>query len=977
MWNDIRKYFGFSLTDKNKKSSNQVQNDKLKRSFSLPDGDDDALNVEMGGGFFGHQLNLDGTTRNDIDLIYKYREMSMHPECQAAIDDIVCEAIVTEDSSSPVKIVLDKIQYSDNIKQKISKEFENILSQLEFNTRGYDIFRKWFIDGKLFYHIIINEAKKQDGIIELRYVDPVNITKIREFTREKSKEGFDLITGINEYYVYNKDGFRGNGQQGIRINNDAIAYVNSGLFDSRNQRTVGYLHNSIKPLNQLRMMEDAVVIYRLCLVGNTRVKTNSGYKYIKELSSGDNVYSFNTEGLQPTTVKTAWSNGIKDVYSVRSMHHEIVGTDNHPILVYNSLTKEVSYVDIKDLNIDTHYFVYEKPNNTNKNISFPTTLEPHVKLNNFDIFVNLNLQNKENLIKSIAKQINAKNSTVRNFVYGNQFISKSLANKILDILKLPNAILEERSSGSCQKSLNLPEFITPEFAMMFGFLIGDGSVSKNGITFAEGTDPQQNQKYADLLSGFFGGCRRSNSKTRKYANWYVNNTNAANLLRAMGFVTGAKNKRIPAWVWECSDEIKAAFIVGLCEADGHIKIDEKKGSWNCTLALSNEKLIEDVKELWSSLGLSSGHISHRIRPATTRVIGEGTMPRTESWSVFLSTIPLPKFEKIWNVEYVGQEEVFDIEVDHEKHNFIANSVVVHNSRAPERRIFYIDVGSLPKNKAEQYMRDLMNRHRNKLIYDANTGEIRDDRRQMSMLEDYWLPRREGGKGTEIKTLDGAQNLSELDDVLYFQKKLYQSLNVPMSRLLPEQKSFSIGKSTEISRDEIKFGKFISRLRNKFSELFYDLLKTQLVLKNIISLEEWEEIRHDIFFDFIKDSYFSELKQIEVVLEKVNVLANMEPYVGKYYSEYWVRRNILGMNDAEITAMDSQIQKENKEKEKLGLDPSGMNLLDPMGMQNTSQKTVPIRINRNSAINPPSNQKSVQPPINPPADIPASKNVKDL
>jgi hypothetical protein len=496
------KLFGLKLGS-NKKPLGSSENRKVRRSFVLPQNDDDAVSIEAVGGFFGQYVDFDSTTRNDADLIYKYREMSMHPECEAAIDDIVCEAIVSEENMVPVKIILDNIEYSDDIKRRIIKEFNNILTLLNFQTKGYEIFRRWYVDGKVAFHIMVDDENLERGIQELRYVDPVNIQKVKQYKRELNAQGQRIITGVDEFYVFSKDGFRTGMHlsspstgtaSGLRISPDAVVYITSGLYDSRNKRTIGYLNKAIKPLNQLRMMEDAVVIYRL-------------------------------------------------------------------------------------------------------------------------------------------------------------------------------------------------------------------------------------------------------------------------------------------------------------------------------------------------------------------------------------------------------------------------------SRAPERRIFYIDVGNLPKQKAEQYVRDLMNKYRNKLIYDASTGEIRDDRRHMSMLEDYWLPRREGGKGTEITTLQGAQNLSELEDVKYFQRKLYKSLNVPLSRMDGEQKSFTIGKSTEIQRDEIKFAKFISRLRNKFSELFYNLLKTQLIMKKIMSEKEFNKIRDKMFFDFLKDSYFAELKQNELALERSNVLTQLQPYVGTYFSKYWIQKNVLNMNDTDIELMEAQIEQE--------------------------------------------------------------------
>lgn len=475
--------FGFRL-DRSKKEKTQ---DKALKSFVVPTFDDGAIPVEAGG-FYGQYVDLDGTVRNDFELTMKYREMAQDPIVEVAIDDIINEGIVVGEKKSPVKIVLDRSKCSDKIKDLIHEEFRNLLRVMQFETKGTDIFRRWYVDGKIFFHLIIDDANPQKGILELRYVDPMNIQKIREYTKETLKNGTKIITGFQDFYLYNKDNPRAGGNpSGIKISEDAIAFCSSGLMDSRYKRTVGFLHKSIKPLNQLRMLEDAIVIYRI-------------------------------------------------------------------------------------------------------------------------------------------------------------------------------------------------------------------------------------------------------------------------------------------------------------------------------------------------------------------------------------------------------------------------------SRAPERRIFYIDVGNLPKTKAEQYVKDLMNRYRNRLVYDANTGEMRDDKKFMSMLEDYWLPRREGSKGTEITTLQGGSNLGELTDVIYFQKKLYRALSVPVSRL-EQDKQFMLGRSTEITRDEVRFTKYIHRLRTKFSEMFYDILKKQLILKKIISSDEWADIKEGIYFDFLKDNLFTELKNAELRKTQVEELGNIKPYIGKYYSHQWVRKNVLGFNESEITAMD--------------------------------------------------------------------------
>lgn len=482
-------FFGFEISRK----KNQ-QEDERNKSFAIPTTDDGAVTIQSGA-YYGTYVDLDGVVRNEIELITRYREMSMQPELETAIDEIVNEAIVNDDEERGVEINTDEIKESNSIRKKIRDEFDYILKLLDFGNMGHDIFRRWYIDGRIFYHIIIDEKSPQKGIQEIRYIDPRRIRKIREVQKTKDpNSGMEVIKQIKEYYLYNERGMIGaHSQLGTKITLDAIVNVNSGLMDSKRAMVLSYLHKAIKPLNQLRMVEDATVIYRL-------------------------------------------------------------------------------------------------------------------------------------------------------------------------------------------------------------------------------------------------------------------------------------------------------------------------------------------------------------------------------------------------------------------------------SRAPERRVFYIDVGNMPTIKAEQYLRDVMVKYRNKLVYDSSTGEIKDDRKHLSMLEDFWLPRREGGKGTEITTLPGGMNLGELEDVKYFEKKLYKALGVPISRL-EQQQGFSLGRTTEITRDELKFTKFVNRLRNKFSVLFDDLLRVQCVLKKICTEDEWKEFREQLWYDFKKDNNFTELKEAELLQNRVQTLQLIDPYVGRYYSMQWVRKNILQMDDDEIEEMMAQIEEE--------------------------------------------------------------------
>ena len=520
----MAKLFGFKIKEDDSQSKGVVS--------PVPRSDEDSSDYYVSSGFYGQYVDIDGVYKSESDLIKRYREMALHPEVDGAIEDIINEAIVSDQNDSPVQIDLSNLPASEKLKSLIREEFKHVKELMDFDKKCHEILRNWYVDGRVFYHKVIDIQKPEDGIKEVRYIDPLKIKYVRKIKEDKNlqstirrvQQGSEpqniLNPEIEEYFLYdpgatqNKNNLGaigqppGNGMQKVKIAPDAITFCHSGLVDRNKQTILSYLHKSIKALNQLRMIEDSLVIYRL-------------------------------------------------------------------------------------------------------------------------------------------------------------------------------------------------------------------------------------------------------------------------------------------------------------------------------------------------------------------------------------------------------------------------------SRAPERRIFYIDVGNLPKIKAEQYLRDVMNRYRNKLVYNASTGEIKDDRKHMSMLEDFWLPRREGGRGTEITTLPGGQNLGELSDIEYFQKKLYRALGVPESRIAGSGEGFNLGRSSEILRDEIKFTKFVGRLRKRFANVFSDMLRTQLILKNIVTPEDWDILSDHIQYDFIYDNHFAELKEAELLNERLGVAAAVDPYLGKYYSLEYVRRNILKQKDEEIIEIDKQMEKEIKDGK----------LIDPMEMAN--------------------------------------------
>jgi len=491
----------------------RIKKDIDLKSFTPSQDIDDGAVVVAAGGAYGTYVDLDGTVRSEAELVTRYREMSIVPECDSAIDEIVNEAI-SIDTENLISLNLENSNISENIKKVMRDEFKICLNVIQFNKFAYEIFRRWYIDGRLYYHVLIDEKNPKEGIKELRFIDPRKIRKVREIQNKRGSHNqpneSELTKTVNEYYVYNDKGFNygnkaiGTSTTGLKVAKDSILHVVSGLTDNQGKMVLSYLHKSIKALNQLSTLEDALVIYRL-------------------------------------------------------------------------------------------------------------------------------------------------------------------------------------------------------------------------------------------------------------------------------------------------------------------------------------------------------------------------------------------------------------------------------ARAPERRIWYIDVGNLPKMKAEEYVRDIMVKHKNRLIYDASTGNVRDDRKFMTMLEDYWLPRREGGRGTEVTTLPGGQNLGQMDDVLYFQKKFLQALNVPVSRLNSDA-LYSIGRATEITRDELKFTRFIIRLRARFSHLFIEMLKKQLILKGIITLDDWEIIHNDVKFDFAKDNYFAELKDSEISQGRLQLAAGFQQFSGKYYSHDWIRKNILRQTDENIADQDRYIEDENQSQEPRWINP---------------------------------------------------------
>lgn len=712
----MAKLFGFSIDD---------SDDKLKSKSivsPVPPNNDDGVDNFISSGFYGQYLDIEGVYRTEFDLIKRYREMALHPECDNAIEDVVNEAIVSDLYDSPVEIELSNLNASDKLKDKIREEFRYIKELLDFDRKSHEIFRNWYVDGKLYYLKVIDIKKPQDGIQDLRYIDPMKMKYVRQEKKRNNKNFINVnaiqetdkvfFPEVEEFYMYSPTSqyasgsfSSGGAQKQIKIAKDSITYVTSGLVDRNKGTILSYLHKSIKALNQLRMIEDSLVIYRLSRAPERRI----------------------------------------------------------------------FYIDVGNL--------------------------PKVKA--------------EQYLKEVM-------SRYRNKLVYDACLSMDTRIPLLN-----------------GQTLTLSE-ITDKF-------------NKGERLWTYSCDPNTGKFAPGLIS--WSGVTRKNEKVMK--------------------ITLDNDKTI------------------VCT------LDHKFPVWNRGKVEAKDLQIGDsMIPFYSKLK----QLSSASKNSTYEQIYEN---ESKKWIYVHRLVSRWKDELNLSNEYNYSPQRLD---EDKKTSIVYKNHKIKNIEFLEESI---DVGTLTIDKDEIYH----NYHTFALdsgIYTCNsTGEVRDDKKFMSMMEDFWLPRREGGRGTEITTLPGGQNLGELSDIEYFQKKLYRALGVPESRITGSGDGFNLGRSSEILRDELKFSKFVGRLRKRFSNLFNDMLKTQLVLKNIVTPEDWDSMSDHIQYDYLYDNQFSELKDSELMTERLGILATIEPYIGKYYSSAYIRKKILRQTDTEIIEIDQQIKSEIK------------------------------------------------------------------
>lgn len=653
--------------------------------------------------------------------------------------------------------------------EAIKKECEKILFHRKYwnlNKNAWNYIKNSCIWGDLFLENIINTENPEKGILRLAELPADSIFRIEtikgklvEF--QQSKEGPDYQHMIKFPITQATDAELMQANT-IRFSPDQITHVRQG--DCRKTfypYGVSLIEAARSPAHQMRLMEDSMLVYRLCLAGKTRVKTEHSWKYIKDLTLNDKVWSYNNNGkLELTNVISIENNGIQKVYKVKSKHLDIIGNESHPILVNRNSV--IQYVAIKDLIVKSDKLINYKQESNNVKTKIPRIfIQKWARLtkNQINQFLCCKYENKSQLMRELEQESSIKFNRIKQFLYTEgKALSYDVACKICEKFNLDknDLIISDKGEINSER-INVPEYIDSDFARLFGFLVGDGTVTKHSVCFTTSPHKDLNEKYSELLNKYFGEVHFELDKRSKIGigKFTASSTQAAKIMKSLGFKSGPQNKRIPQWVFNSSNEIKKSFIQGLADADSHIRI-LNSGLPTAEFSMCNRQLIEDIKEIWHSIGLSSGHI--RSRKTASHEIEKGRyIKETNSWELYISEKELETYEKIESVEYVGEKEVYDISVNNNLHNFIANCMPVHNSRAAERRIFYVDIGQIPSHKGEALVERMQDQFRKKKVASksASGASAVDERwHPPSVDEDIWVAVRPNSN-TRVETLPGA------------------------------------------------------------------------------------------------------------------------------------------------------------------------------------------------------------------------------
>lgn len=868
-----------------------------------PETTDDGAMVVAAGGSYGTYVDLDGTIRTEAELVSKYREMAQQPELDSAIDDITNESIVKDENQKTVDIMLDDLNAPSNLKKAISSEFQNILYLLDFNVYSYDIFRRWYTDGRLYFHVIIDEKNVEEGIKELRYIDPRKIRKIREVSRRKFKNDSNTILQKTEaeYYIYNDKGFQSRaGAQaaigttnGLRIAKDSIVYVPSGLTDRDGTMVLSHLHKAIKPLNQLRAMEDSTLIYRISRAPE-RLIFYIDVGNLPKIKAEQHLRDMMTR-YKNRLVYDATSGEIKDdrKFMCYAMETKI------PLL--DGRTLELQEI-IKEHADGKKNWVYSCDPVTGKFVPGPITWAGITKTN--AEVVRITFDNGKSVVCTPdhkfpvwgkgfveAKDLTAEDSIIPGYrrtkpimkngveyeqIYKNdegkwEFTHREVAKwkkeqNIDNYLVYNEKYLEKPKNIIHHKNFNRYDNSPENLIMMNN---KDHSLYHRDI---------QSIQYTNEIFDFVESCAKNNFKIKEAIQFINDNININEWIR-INSDRNPKNRNVDELFFTHKDLNRI------------IKLNKKKNWKSYCKEYSIYQFEANGRKRRGQFKKGSLELSQYLsEKAKSRI------PLSKTWKIIT---PNGSYEIVENLNKFCRENSLNsnnIKRDYGSKGYKAEQLKNHRILSIEFLTEKLTVGSISVDAYETYHSP----HTYLLdagVYTKNT-----------MTENFWLPRREGGRGTEITTLPAGQNLGELEDVRYFQKRLFNSLNVPISRLEPET-TFNLGRAAEISRDEVKFSKFIERLRQRFNVLFIEALEKQLIMKRIITAEDWPNISKTINFRYSKDNHYSEIKDLEIFGERMNRVRDVSEFAGKYFSHTWIRKNILKQTDDEIEENDAQIGQE--------------------------------------------------------------------
>lgn len=809
-----------------------------------------------------------------ISAYQDYRAMDHSPEVHQALNIMRDECLTPNEFGEILQVYSDQ----ERIKEALKDLFTNKLNA--------NYMLKLWIREMLKYgdHFVQLRIDRDHGVIDVLNLPTAEVQR---------EEGYDEDLGSVR--------FRWEGAKNIYFEEWQVAHFR--LMENSENLPYGLsvLNAARKTWKQLQLAEDSMLVYRLCLAGDTRIKTDNGYKYIRDIREGDSVVTFNTDkSVEYTKVVHQVNNGKKKVLRVRSKTHELVCTETHPILVHESGV--FHYVEAQHLVPKRHQLI-------NADLLQLPVVSKKIDVDFFDQYAVISEKGKEWLRNEGKVGNEYPDGWVRTPKLERAQVGIPLEDAI--------AVCEEHGIDKSELTvynkgfrkgsgeLNLPEYVDEEFARLFGFMLGDGYVRKFGIGFAEGMDEDVNQHYAGLIKKFFGKIvhEKDGREGKKYGKYFLNSTLAAMIFENLGFIAGAHNKRIPEWVFQASPEIRKELVLGFSDADGCERFTKSKQKrWFSTIEICNRRLLEDIKELWASLGFSSGHIATRNKKERYVESMGRTMKATTAYSMTISELPLPLYENVWSVEPAGEEEVYDITVEHDNHNFLANSTVAHNTRAPDRKVFYVEVGNLDVADIGPYIQAMQ-----KSVKKAPTVDMRNGQREykynpQNVTEDYFLPVR-GEHHSKIDTLPGASNMSDIADLQYLENKLFCSLVVPKAYL-----NFSEGLQggTTLSQSDIRFARTIIG----FQEVV--LMELRKIAKLHLYILGFKDEYENFTLKLNNPSTQMELMKLEIMKARLEVAKEWHSMDANSFASWtWVMENIMSFSKNDIKKMLMQKKVEKK------------------------------------------------------------------